>query len=414
MVVSLRRAGFGALVLAALLLPLRRSPRPSPAETTRSFRQRTQDIRQRLAVALNRWSALEQRDTALAVLTRHGPTGLAPHIWLSGFPAGAKPMETERALLQEIWTRIAPLDSTVRVALLAYEPRRYENASWGRAYSGNLVRKVDGLTWCVAILPASTRPDGSVQIHRWSLAWGAAPCALLAAFGPPGPMMQRWLEATRLVGARSLAWSGLTALYDVGESPWTPLPVPNPVALPRVRRVPVLQAILGPEVAELRSPPYWFGAPGVRCLVGHQSSCTDAVLRSGVMSAAEDGLPEDLLSRNRFLLEIPGITLATARPVGGTYLSDLIQREGRERFRQFWRSDQPFEAAFQAGFGRSVGEWTAGWARARWLGMYETRYGNSEIALGVTFAPDWIPLALAWTGIALLWAGAAARRRDVS
>ena len=130
--------------------------------------------------------------------------------------------------------------------------------------------------------------------------------------------------------------------------------------------------------------------------------------------APDDGLPRDLLGRNVFFMEIPNLTLATARPVGDTFLSDLILQEGQDRFRRFWQSDRPFEAAFQNAFGRSLGEWTTEWATRRWLGMYEARYGNPEIALGITFAPDWVPLAVVWSGIALLGAGIAARRREAT
>ncbi len=406
---DLRLKGIGvvALVGIAVLLPLRRPVSEAPAPQL-GRQERAQALGSQVARLRLRWSALEQRDSALALIGRVSRSDSVPPIVLSSFPGAPSPMKAEVAMLGELWNGIGPVDSSVRVMVLGYDARRYADLTWFGLYAGNLIAQRDGITWCITILPASVRPDSQVQIGRHQLAVTTAPCVLWAAFGAPGARIRGWLEDNRYVGARSTAW--LTRSFDV-EGPWAWIP-DSGFSAARSLRPSLLRAIAGEGIAALRTPPYWFGARGLRCLVGDRGACEAAILDPGVMRVAEPDLPRDLtLAPGR--VRVPWITLATTRPPGPTFLSDLVRLEGRERFRAFWKSELPPDSAFARAFGLSLGEWTARWAKEQWLASWEARYGDAEIVLGVTLRPSWAALTLGWTAVLLVGAGWAARRRQV-
>jgi hypothetical protein len=46
-----------------------------------------------------------------------------------------------------------------------------------------------------------------------------------------------------------------------------------------------------------------------------------------------------------------------------SFLSDLIEERGLERFRRFWTSTSPVNVAFSAAYGTSLDDWTHDWVR---------------------------------------------------
>ena len=105
------------------------------------------------------------------------------------------------------------------------------------------------------------------------------------------------------------------------------------------------------------------------------------------------------------------VTLATVRPPSPAMISAMITEFGRERFQKFWSSDQPFEPAFRAAFGESLGSWSARWAHQRWLGTFEAKKVNPDVLLGVTLEPSAVLAVLIWTMVGLAIAAWVARRR---
>jgi len=414
MALNLRRAAFTALVLAAVLLPLRPRGRPAPDPNPGDRQDRSRALAEELSSIVFRWSAQEQRDSALALIGASADR--LPLIVLSGFPDAAGPAKTDLADLSGLAQRIGPGDSMVRIGVLAYSPDRYQHRSGWGLYQGNLIVQRNGITWCIAIVTAYSTRLEPAQIGRHRLSWATAPCAFLAAFGPPGDGVGRWLGDLGYGPARVSPW---VAPWVSGnrDGPWSALP-DRSFIWPRESRGFLLSRAIGAErIAHLLAPPYWFGAPGLRCIAGDSTSCREAVLQSGISGRGEQWLTPDLtVSLSRFPPPPPGsvIGLTTARPPGSSFLADLVHSQGRERFQAFWRSDRPVADAFAEAFGEPLGDWTARWARDLWLSTWEARYRSPDIILGVTLRPSWPILALSWTVVTILLAGLIARRRQVT
>lgn len=410
MAMRFQRVSFVVIAVAAVLLPLRRQNNPLPSPEN-ARQERSGALAQKLSAAGYRWSALEQRDSAMALISRWTGRDTVPRIVLSDFPAGGRPADAEQALLDRIWQGIGPVDSTVSVAVLAYDPARYETRSPLYLFSGNLITQREGRTSCIAVLPAYPGRGGRIQVGRERLSWGLTPCALLAAFGKPGKSVRQWLDDTRYAPARWLGWSKVLP-PDEYPAPWAYLPDPS-FSTTRVRpRSSLLNALGLDQIAEFRAPPYSFGAPGLRCIAGDLQSCEESVL-DPVTRMAERDIPEDLSGRI-YHLRIPGITPAAARPPGPSFLSDLVDDKGRDRFKAFWRSNRSVDQAFADAFGERLGEWTSRWAVGKWQRMWEARYQEVEFLFGVTLKQAWSLSVLGWTGGLLFIAGWVARRRQVT
>jgi len=408
-----RRLGLAALTVAAVLLPLRKSGEQSTAPPANARGLRLQELTQQLTAAQVRWTALAERDSALALLGRLEGRDSLPVIQLSGFAHHADGRKVE-ARVRSLWDRIGRTDQSIGTAVLIYNGANYVNQAWRTIYSGDLITERDGVMWCVAIVPGELRTDGSVLPLARNLDRALAPCVLLATFGRPGRGVGAWLDASRYSAARSNLWLGGSAeLFDGnGGPPWGWLYDPtdgDPVASEGFS---LIRAVGGLPFAYLLAPPYHHGAPGIRCLEGHAASCEESVLRSGNLRGPDWGVPLDLTTAGP--TRVPGISLVTARPPAEFYLSDLIRDRGRDAFRTFWKSEQPFEQAFSTAFGESLGTWTARWARRQWDASWEARHGEASIVLGTNLSPTWPIVVLGWSLIALAAVAWAAKRRQVT
>ena len=410
MAVTSKRLGLAALVLGALLLPFRKVSPPSN-DSVDEREGRYLELAQELRDARVRLTALIARDSVLAMLPAVEKAGTVPHILLSGFPQQIRSDEFA-SRLASIWRALGQTDSSVSTAVYVYNVERDPSQAIWASYWGNLITKRGNRTVCVTIMPGERTVDGRLGVGNGLLSVAAAPCILLLAFGKPGARIAAWLDTTRFVSARSSAWFIPERQHEFESGPWGWLRDPNAYRFVRYKPIefPLLSRFL---VAEQLAPPYRFGAPGIRCLVGDEASCVKSVLHSGLMIARDPGVPRDLTVDIR-LLQPASVILTTPRPPEATFLSDLIKEKGREKFGLFWKSDLPFEESFKTAFGESLGHWTAHWARANWEHSWEAHYGGATIRLGTTLSASWPLIVFGWTALALLAVSLAAHRKQVT
>ena len=411
--VTTRRTGFAVLVLLAVLLPLRKPGDEATVPPGDDRAARLRELTDEHRAARVRWVALTERDSILALPARARPAG-QPGIRLRGFPAGLRAEETQRGL-EQLWRAIELPDSSVEVALEVYNRASYDPSLWQGMYSGNLIQSRGRGIFCVGIAPGELREDGRVWVGKELLAEVMAPCFMLAAFGRPGKGMSAWLEATRYTSARSNSWLTRPAefLDGHGGGPWGWVFSRSRTSFEPSPRFPKLLGIDGYAIATLLAPPYHHGAPGIRCMVGDPESCVESVLHSAYTTAPDPGVPHDL-TVSPSMLRPEEVTLATARAPADFFLSDIIRDQGRERFRRFWSSELPLEAAFQQAFGEPLGKWTARWAKRQWLGSWEAHYGSEAIILGANLKFSWLPVTFFWTALALAAVSWAARRKQAT
>lgn len=162
------------------------------------------------------------------------------------------------------------------------------------------------------------------------------PCGYWLRYGQPGPTIGAWLDA----GGYAFATEASPA---------------EPAAPPASRR----------GVFGVRPPSEWLSgsARGEACLGGRPAACARAVLRPAEGEAsyfAPRPAPGPMAT------ERSSFRPATPFGEGGqALLADLEREFGADRFASFWRSDAPPSEAFEAAFGRPLGEWVLDWAQAR-------------------------------------------------
>jgi hypothetical protein len=400
--VTPRRAGFAALVLAAVLLPFRRP-------TTEAAIQPVDDRSRRLGSLVNRefeatylYTALELRDSALSVIARDNGATPAPRVFMVGFPGGASEAGPE-ALAAGLWKKIGPTDSNVHTAIVIYNSDGYRT----RHYQGTLTTLRNGRTWCIAIASGSTTRTGGVQFGEHWLRQTLAPCTFLSAFGTPGAGVGSWLAATDYNAIQSDSW--LTHPRDTdGLGPWEAWNGNDGRAF---STRPVLIRALGMlDFTSLLVPPYSIGATGLQCLAGEGPACGRAVLHPTIKPRGDSEFPPDLTVPS-WMTAPDTVTVTTVRPAMPSLGSAMVTDHDRTRFRRFWKSDLPVDQAFQDAFGESLGAWTARWAAREWQASFLAKYRGPEILLGVTLDRSWAFLVMAWSGVALLAAAWVARRR---
>lgn len=409
--VTLRRLGFAALALGAVLLPRQKPPREPVTLPANDRGMRLQALTQEMQAARLRWIALAERDSVLAMLGRSGALETTPFVRLQGFDKAGRATGVEAAVTK-LWSAIGTTDSGVRTAVYVYNEAAYLESSWWGIYWGNLITKRDGVTWCVTIVPGEVRSNGRLLVGSELIDQAIAPCALLAAFGPPGAGIAAWLDATRYNSARSNNWLTRPKSWEGdGEGPWEWL-FDRTLYYMEPGEGLLIRGLGGLPIALLLSPPYQYGAPGIRCLVGEEAECVAAVLHSGLTTAPDPGVPHDLTVSASLLR--PAVTLATPRPPVAAFLSDLIREHGREKALAFWKSGLPLEQAFELAFGEPLGAWTARWARGQWESSWKAKYGNRTILLGANLAASWPLVVLGWTALALAAVAWAATRKQIT
>lgn len=414
--VMLRWFGATALMLGALYATFSRAA-PPPGEPELDPRaQRLYELNAGQRQAVRVWSALAARDSAKARLSATTIAAGQPGIIAAGFAPGTSSPEAE-TLVRERWTAIGAPDSSAPVLVMIYNEAEFDSLrAQVYPYSGALLVPVPPHDVCVAMTPGSLTARGDVDVVSSQLDRALAPCLLRAAFGPPGRGMRNWLERTRSSAAKSNAWlhRPRDSLDGSGQLPWEPMYEQAQAGNSVTGLSSLLRVLAAYEVAVMTAPPYPMGSAALRCLEGNTVECSRTVLDSFPL---QELLPGDLTLSHSWEVGRRGRSdaLLSVHPIGEWYLSDVIRLEGRERFSRFWRSDQPFEAAFREAFGRDLGAWTREWGRRQRLGSWEARFVQAKpVTLGVTLAPSWPLLALGWTTAALVLAAWTARRRQVT
>jgi hypothetical protein len=415
MALMLRRLTLVVLVVVAVMIPVLRSANP-PAPTEGEGRlERMYLLRQRLNVALIRFEALITLDSVAKPASHLAHPG-RPEVQIRGFGAAAR-APAAMTIVDDIWTRLGRVDSTIRVALVIYNHDEFgfRPEQWW-SYAGASIEVESGGTRCLAFLPGNRQKDGTIGVGRRDVLEGVlAPCVMLAGFGRPGPAVARWLGSTRYAAAGSTAWLNRSRSFIDGGSgamPWMAL-----YAYQQDRqsyRGILSSSSLAISIAEVLTPPYALGAYGLRCTDGDWSACRTGILDSTVIALSTRGLPPEL-SYSGALLDRPmHWTLGTPRPPGEWWLSDLIRDQGRDKFAKFWKSPAPFEQAFQDAFGEDLGAWTHRWSVRQWENSWFEKYRVTPRVLGATLKPSWMLITIGWTGLALVLTAMVARRRQVT
>lgn len=210
-----------------------------------------------------------------------------------------------------------------------------------------------------------------------TLSRALGPCVYYAEFGPPGPHILAWLEGRRF---------GPTRVWAAPDStgPERPADMQGPTVWPGQRLAELAGGGLPPE--------YFIGMKSIACLRGAQEACAQAVL---------DSLPPVL---HHPWVEGTGYSFGLLLPgLEERLLQDLRDELGPERFRRFWQSPLPVEAAFREASGTPLSEWVRGWVGAR------SDAFRSGPALAAWSVPVWLLLVALVLAILIR----AAERRQV-
>ena len=191
-------------------------------------------------------------------------------------------------------------------------------------------------------------------------------CALLNAFGPPGPYVARWMADTHWQLARLPAWN--TA------------PVPQPwVAQGNSASVVDGLSAAVDATWKLRRI---IAPKGIACLAGKAGAC-EAALFEGRADPSDSAWTAHVISSSGtsasgFFFPIGASTLG---PDDGTIVSEMVRTLGKDRFAKFWMSSEPVPAAFARAGGGDLDAFARAWARR----MYgTTTVGPSLSSLGLT------------------------------
>ncbi len=200
------------------------------------------------------------------------------------------------------------------------------------------------------LLPAAAGNEQCVTVlrigrARRDLSPGArrgifGPCAFHAAFGAPGPAVEKWLAARG---------------YDVAfDAAWPERTGPDPSLL----------AIHRPDLTEdlqrwMNYSRWDWNLDITGCSSGDLEICAKAFRWSQHYRARK--LPGVV-----FPINIAYRYESSLGRNGPAMLADLLAVHGRAKFEKFWKSPGDLEVAFTSAFGESTGEWTMRWMQYRY------------------------------------------------
>ncbi len=356
-------------IIAVTLLP------PQPPESHRRAQRLTpervaaQSIGYQLTTARRQLAVLEKRDAVLSRLSRERTDPNEPVICAhSAFPAPLlEAMETE---LRAVWRRNTSSNG-IRLAIDV----DYVTDEQSRAGVWYLLpHATDGSTCLISVtagrrqsvsLDEGVHPADLLELLGWANSISRGPCIFYAAFGTPGPDIERWLDSRDFAFARLADW-------DTGQQPsderGTPVGVGALLGLLRIRGT--------------------VGAwDAMACAGGRQERCRAIML-------ADAG---SQLSSSRYNWEprMPGYVAANSwgyvfRSATAYFLSDVVREVGVDRFKEFWTSDLPVDRAFASVVGRDIGEWTSDWLAER--------IGRQDFGPGVRAGEVFVVILLAGIG----------------
>jgi hypothetical protein len=246
-------------------------------------------------------------------------------------------------------------------------PDQHEDAGWDVAFAP----RNGPVEPCLAVVRAvERRPTRYPQqtLDDPELYQASGLCAFYAAFGNPGPAIQRWLSEREYDVAREADWGDTLDLNQANPSN-------------------IDVAVVHP----LRGG--WIDASGalatinsafLRCSDRNYADCERLVLdrelrmteqprtsRTSGRRTQSDSTTTWILTQNWSSVIIDQL------------LSAMVRSEGRERFARFWQSDQPPAIAFQQATGTPLGQWVHSWIRNT---LGQTRRGTHVTPLPVLLA----------------------------
>jgi hypothetical protein len=359
---TLRNWAFFAFVGCAVVVvaywPTAMAPgdfsRMSPDFYFRSAANIVQDNIRKTASAL---TVLERRDAVLASLNteRTKPSGPRIIFDIALTPAARDAL---KAAFDAATAGLRPFASDVRTTLVIAT----ERSRIGRVESGwwyLMPDATDGRTCLILKLEndlnstnsaSGTNPDEL----RSRVSRVLGPCAFYTAFGKPGSGVESWLRENNYKYARSAGWQVRNVPMDDSED------LLDASVTDLLRYLPA--SVWGPIALPVRA-----------CAHGNLSQCRAVLTLS------------DWDSRPPL-----GTRYAVARGWWGgwgevvrtvfmhTFLADLVQFAGRDRFERFWRSPLPRDRAFATEMGMSIEEYTQRWLRGKYPAI---RFGPN-VALG--------------------------------
>jgi hypothetical protein len=363
---TLRNWAFFAVVgCAVAVIAFWPTPIKHPDFLLFETRSATEIIHRAIRQTESALTVLERRDGVLASLKKEPPLPGGPRI---KFDLALAPA-AQRALtngLDAVATGLRPYASDVRTMLVfTSDPNRREvSASWYL-----LPDATDGRTCLVLqFLDENTRQflntAGDMRLDELQsrMSRQLGPCAFYTAFGKPGAGVERWLREYNYVYAWSTDWQIPNVPLDLAED------------LSDASLSDLLQHLVRPAET-------WGGQPlSVRaCAHGNQTQCRTVLSLS-----------------DRYWGTIPplGTRYAVARGwynwgdsrerVMQTFLADLVQFTGRDRFERFWRSPLPRDSAFATTIGMSIEEYTHRWLQGKFPAVHYGPYvAVGSILLGL-------------------------------
>ncbi|HET7025481.1 MAG TPA: hypothetical protein VFI39_09785 [Gemmatimonadales bacterium] len=157
-------------------------------------------------------------------------------------------------------------------------------------------------------------------------------CGYYAAFGRPGPAIERWFT-TSAIG------------FQADPPAWRP--VPDTTNWYQRQKAAWADGGWTLRLARAGVPaPYEFSAKLAGCAGGSQGACADATLSP---------IPPPRPGESYYFTPMAGIG-----PLTTVLLPDLIHEFGPDRFRAFWKSPDAVSVAFERAFGVSLDNWVRG------------------------------------------------------
>jgi len=386
---TLRNWAFFALVGCAVVVVALPTPTEPPDFSRSYFTRRAADIVQgdirHTATAL---TVLERRDAVLTSMDKQPPLPGGPRIRFDvALTPAAQHALTEG--LDAVAAGLRPYASDMRTMLVfTIDSSPIHSSVAGYWYL--LPEATDGRTCLVLRFEVETRPflpswsdENPDELRSW-VSRALGPCAFYTAFGKPGAGLERWLRENNFVYAWSTDWQIRNVPLDISED------------LSEASLTDLLQHLISPAQAWGRIP-----LPVRACAHGNLGQCHTVLTLSHWETTPPLGTRYAVA---REWMWGSGVDWSRWGGVMQTFLADLVQFAGRERFQRFWRSPLPRDSAFATTMGMNVEEYTHRWLRGKFPAVH----------FGPNVALESILLGLALLAAMVSVTGLYATRRQVS
>jgi len=328
-------------VVAVAQLPPREPPRATFGPPERNFspeRRRVMRIDVELRAARRQLGRAESRTELLRAVRAAAPRRGAAPLLITNLPLAPVTRRAIEEQLAVIWREIGPVSGDIAVGVVVNDQGLLMQVL-PPATDGHLCAVALPVEWSLRWIARSAdapRPD---QLLPW-LRNGLGPCGFYAAFGRPGPQMERWLLGRGFDLGYDMDWLGPRGLERGFDQ----------------------SVVIGPA---LRFRPFW--EPDDR----YQASLDAVACNAWDLARCHAALfaPDTTMVGREMRSDPPGVVVRPWWRSRGTmyrgshYLADLIHDVGRERFQAFWRSAAPVDSAFFAAMDTPIEVWTARWQR---------------------------------------------------